>query len=74
MNIVWNTGRPKDNGEYIVVLKTARGLVMQVPFTTQHGWNTSVFGDNKNAFADEEVVAWAKPFGKAVLDIYGFRR
>ena len=70
MRIEWKMGRPDVSGDYIVVFDN--GYVMQLPFTPEHGWNTT---DTtwESAFKDEEIIAWAEAFGKHVIDIYGHR-
>lgn len=71
MKINWNTGRPKINGEYVIVNKWK--YVTTLPFTVEYGWNTTS-ADNKDcAIAEDTVVAWAENFAPHVIDIYGHR-
>lgn len=70
MNIEWKTGRPKEDGDYIVVFRPY-GYVMQIPFTVEYGWNTTSENNKEHVFPDEDIVAWAELFGEAVLDLFG---
>lgn len=70
MRIEWKTGRPEIDGEYVVVYDNS--YVTTLSFTKKYGWNT-VGEIYDYAMMDDEIVAWAEPFGKHVIDIYGNR-
>lgn len=67
--IVWNKGEnPKKDGEYLFVRLWDDGsvvLVANLPYTVQHGWNTSD-GNSGHSFGqkpDSGAYVWAElPF------------
>ena len=71
MKINWYTGRPKINGEYVVINRWK--YVTTLPFTVEYGWNTTSEDNKEYAFADDTIVAWTENFAKHVIDIYGRR-
>lgn len=68
MNIDFRTGRPREDGNYVVVTKAHS--VANWHFTMEYGWNTYRHS-HESAIPDETVVAWTDNFAQQVIDIYG---
>lgn len=71
MSVEWKTGRPRQNGVYVVICKP--GHVSQIQFTEIYGWNTSGEDNHDYAFPDSDIIAWTEPFCNYVIDILRHR-
>ena len=47
--IKWQTGTPKEEGEYLVTLKTLKGVIVDCLSFEEYGWNLAI---------NCKVVAW----------------